>query len=115
MWTIEILASLPPHRGPQLARTSTLTGGQCIQVTKQTQRMKRLQLRGSHRTELSIVEAKIKARELCGEGYNEDRMGMDSLRRTSHSLAHGDMGDCRFPICDETVFLVVGRQRAQGD
>jgi len=47
---------------------------QCIQLTKQTQRMKRLQLRVGHREERSVVEAKIKARESCGEGYNEDRM-----------------------------------------
>lgn len=64
--------------------------------------------------ELSVVEGKINARESCGEGYNEDRMGMDSLRRTSRGLASGDGGDVGLPIRDEAVFLLVGYQSVQG-
>lgn len=49
------------------------------------------------KTELSVVEAKIKARETYGEGYNEDRICMDPLIRISRNLAPDDVGDYRSP------------------
>lgn len=86
-----------PYRGSQVARRNNSTVSQCIQLTKQTQRMKRLQLRVGHRTELSVVEAKIKARELCGEVYNGSRFCIDPLIRISRSLSSGDVAGCRPP------------------
>ena len=49
------------------------------------------------KTELSVVEAKIKARETYGEGYNGARMCLDPLIRISRNLAPDDVGDYRSP------------------
>ena len=52
---------------------------------------------GDEKRELSLIQAKINARESYGEGYNGDRMCRVALIRISQNFVSGDDGDCWSP------------------